>query len=259
MSIETDADLAGLERAGRVVALALAAMRDAVRPGRSTAELDAVGAAVFRRLGARSAPQLAYGFPGVNCISLNDEAVHGIPSRARTIAAGDLVTLDVTAELDGYVADAATTVEAGSRTAARQRLIRTAAAALGRGLRAARAGCTVSGIGAAVEREVVRRGFAVVPALGGHGVGRSIHEPPWVPNFDDRRHDQPLTDGLVLTVEPIVSAGDGTVYERDDGWTIAAADGALTAHVEHTIVVRQGRPLVLTRLPRPYGSLTELA
>jgi methionyl aminopeptidase len=258
VSVESEADLAGLQRAGRVVALALAAMRDAVPPGLTTAELDAIGAAVFRRHGARSAPQLAYGFPGVNCISLDDEAVHGTPSPARRIAAGDLVTLDVTAELDGYVADAATTVEAGSGTAAGRRLIRTAAAALGRGLRAGRGGRPISAIGAAVEREVTRRGFAVVPALGGHGVGRAIHEPPWVPNVDDPRHDAPLTDGLVLTVEPVVGAG-GRVVERGDGWTVATLDGSRCAHVEHTIVVRRGRPLVLTRLPPASRFVTEFA
>jgi methionyl aminopeptidase len=248
VSIETERDLVGLQRAGRVVALALAAMQAAVRPGRTTAELDAVGAAVFRAHGARSAPQLAYGFPGVTCISVNDEAVHGVPSNGRRLRPGDLVSLDVTADLDGYVADAAITVEVATATPARQRLIRAAASALGRGLRAAVAGRTVSDIGAAVEREVVRHGYAVIPALGGHGVGRAIHEPPWVPNFAAPELTDSLSEGLVLTVEPIITAGRGVVVERPDGWTVATVDGARSAHVEHTVVVRRGRPLVLTRL-----------
>jgi methionyl aminopeptidase len=250
MSIESEADLAGLGRAGRVVGLALAAMRQAVRPGRTTAELDAVGEEVFRRFGARSAPQLAYGFPGVNCISLNEEAVHGVPSGSRRIAAGDLVKIDVTAELDGYVADAAITVEAGTWSPAKQRLIRAAASALGRGLRAARAGRPVSAIGGAVETEVRRLGFSVIPELTGHGVGRTIHEPPNVPNYRDPRQRDRLTEGLVLTVEPIITGGIGAVSApRADGWALPTIDGQLSAHVEHTIVIRHGRPLVLTRLP----------
>jgi methionyl aminopeptidase len=249
MSIESEADLIGLGRAGRVVGLALEAMRRAVLPGRTTAELDAVGAAVFRRFGARSAPQLAYGFPGVNCISLNEETVHGVPSRSRRINAGDLVKIDVTAELHGYVADAAITVEAGTWSPAKQRLIRAAASALGRGLRAARADSPVSAIGTAVEAEVRRRGFSVIPELTGHGVGRTIHEEPTVPNYGDSRRRDRLTDGLVLTVEPIITDGIGAVTAaRADGWALPTVDGHLSAHVEHTVVIRHGRPLVLTRL-----------
>src|SRR5437764_6704042 len=178
MSIESDDDLEGLRRAGRVVALAIEEMRRRTRPGLTTKELDNVGAAVFRRFGARSAPQLTYGFPGVNCISLNDETVHGVPSAKRVIRRGDLVKIDVTAELDGYMADAAVTVEAGSFTPDRQRLIRTAAVALRHGLRAACAGSPINAIGYAVSREVQRRGFNVIPELGGHGIGRTIHEAP---------------------------------------------------------------------------------
>ncbi len=237
MSIESTGDLIGLQRAGRVVALALQAMRRAVGPGTTTGELDAVGAAVFSRFGARSAPQLAYGFPGVSCISLNDEAVHGVPSPTRAIRRGDLVKLDVTAELDGYMADAAITVEAGSRTPSKQRLIHAAAAALHEGLRAAVAGSPVNRIGRAVEREVGRRGFSVIPELTGHGIGRTIHDSPTVPNFYDRTQRGLLTEGLVLTVEPIIAAGVGAVRSP------------LVRHVEHTIVISKRHPLVLTRLP----------
>ena len=248
MSVESEADLEGLTRAGRIVALALAAMRRSVRPGMSTKELDDVGARVFRQHGARSAPQLTYGFPGVNCISLNDEAVHGVPSSRRFISRGDLVKIDVTAELDGYMADAAVTVEAGSWTPAKQRLLRAAASALGRGLRTARAGATVGSVGAAVSSEVERRGYHVIPELGGHGIGHGIHEPPSIPNYPDPNATSVLTEGLVVTVEPIITAGVGRVRRSRDGWTLPTMDSRLSAHVEHTIVVTRDRPLVLTRL-----------
>jgi methionyl aminopeptidase len=248
MSIGSQDDVDGLTRAGRVVALAIDAMRRSVRPGMTTKELDDVGAAVFRRHGARSAPQLAYDFPGVNCISLNDEAVHGIPSARRIIARGDLVKIDVTAELDSYMADAAVTVEAGSWTPSKQRLLRTAASALGRGLSAARAGAPIMNVGQAVSSEVTRRGYSVIQELGGHGIGRTIHEPPSIPNYPDPDATAALTKGLVVTVEPIIAAGVGRVHHAPDGWTLPTTDGALSAHVEHTIVVTAGRPLVLTRL-----------
>lgn len=248
MSIESHADLERLTRAGHVVALAIAAMRRSVRPGMSTKELDSVGARVFRENGARSAPQLAYGFPGVNCISLNEEAVHGVPSPRRIIARGDLVKIDVTAELDGYMADAAVTVEAGSSTPSKQRLVRAAVSALGRGLRAARAGATAGDVGAAIGSEVVLCGYRVIRELGGHGIGRAIHEPPSIPNYADPHATTVLTEGLVVTVEPIIAAGVGLIRRASDGWTLPTADGRLSAHVEHTIVVTRGRPLVLTRL-----------
>lgn len=248
MSIASQDDVEGLTRAGRVVALALDAMCRSVRPGMSTKELDNVGAAVFRQHGARSAPQLAYDFPGVNCISLNDETVHGIPSPRRIIARGDLVKIDVTAELDSYMADAAVTIEVGSWTPAKQRLLRAAASALGRGLRAAGAGAPIRDVGHAVNAEVTRRGYRVIPELGGHGIGRTIHEPPSIPNYPDVDATEVLTEGLVVTVEPIIAAGVGRVRHASDGWTLPTADGALSAHVEHTIIVTTGRPLVLTRL-----------
>jgi len=250
MSIESTDDLIGLQRAGRVVALALEAMRRFVRPGVTTGELDAAGEAVFSRFGARSAPQLAYGFPGVNCISLNDEAVHGVPSPTRLIRRGDLVKIDVTAELDDYMADAAITVEAGAWTAPKQRLIRAARAALDEGLQAALPGSPINLVGRAVEREVRRRGFSVIRELAGHGIGRTIHESPTVPNYCDPRQCGSLTEGLVLTIEPIIAAGVGAVRRPlEDGWTLSTSDGGLSAHVEHTIVIAKDRPLVLTGLP----------
>jgi methionyl aminopeptidase len=245
MSIETEEELEALRAAGRVVAEALRAMRERVRPGVTTAQLDEVGARVFRRAGARSGPQLDYGFPGVNCISVNDEAVHGIPGRRR-LRDGDLVKLDVTAELDGFYADACVSVPVGRARASSAALAATARRALADAMRTAKAGAPLNAIGAAVEQSVVARGHAVCTDLMGHGIGRRIHEAPDVPNHYLPRLSQRLTEGLVITIEPIVSAGTGAVRETDDGWTLRTADGALSAHAEHTIVVRQGEPLVLT-------------
>lgn len=245
MSVETEAELEALRAAGRVVSEALRAMRRQVRPGVTTAELDDVGARVFRRAGARSGPQVDYGFPGVNCISVNDQAVHGIPGRRR-LREGDLVKLDVTAELDGFYADACISVSVGRGRPGSGRLAQTARRAMADAIRAARAGAPLNAIGAAVEGAVLARGHAVCTDLTGHGIGRRIHEPPLVPNHYVARLTQPLTEGLVLTVEPILSAGSGAVEESSDGWTVRTADGAMSAHMEHTIVIRRGAPIVLT-------------
>ncbi|MBS1678161.1 MAG: type I methionyl aminopeptidase [Actinobacteria bacterium] len=245
MSIESQADLDGLRAAGRVVAKAIRAMRARVRPGVSTKELDRVGARVFAAAGARSAPQLAYGFPGVNCISVNDEAVHGIPGRRR-LRQGDLVKLDVTAELDGYYADACVTVPVGEVDRERLDLAAAGHDALQQALFTARAGTPINQIGRTVESVVTSRGYAVCRELAGHGIGRAIHEWPTVPSYEDPDLTQPLTAGLVITVEPIISAGSGAIREGDDGWTISTADRACSAHFEHTLIVTDDTPIVLT-------------
>ena len=245
MSIESEADLEGLRAAGRVVARAIRAMRARVRPGISTGELDRVGAQVFSQAGARSGPQLAYDFPGVNCISVNDEAVHGIPGRRR-LCEGDLVKLDVTAELDGYYADACVTVPVGIVAGSRMRLISAGDAALHRAITVARAGTPINRIGQVVQTTATDRGYAVCPELTGHGIGREIHEWPTVPNYPEPALSQPLTAGLVITIEPIICAGSGAVYQDRDGWTIKTRDGAVAAHVEHTIVITDEAPVILT-------------
>jgi methionyl aminopeptidase len=245
MSIESQADLDGLRAAGRVVAKAIQAMRARVRPGVSTEELDRVGARVFAAAGARSAPQLAYGFPGVNCISVNDEAVHGIPGRRR-LRDGDLVKLDVTAELDGYYADACVSVPVGEVDPARLDLLAAAQDALAQALLTARAGTPINRIGRTVESVVTSRGYSVCRELAGHGIGRGIHEWPTVLNYESPEFPEPLSAGLVITIEPIISAGTGAVREGDDGWTIKAADGTPSAHFEHTLVVTDEAPILIT-------------
>lgn len=245
MSIESPDDWKGLRRAGRVVRLTLDALEREVRPGVTTAELDLVAKRVFKLHGARSAPALVYGFPGTVLISVNDEIVHGVPG-SRRIESGDVVKLDVTVQKNGYVADAARTITVGPPTDLAARLIACAEAAFSAGLAVARTGTRVNEIGRAVDREVRRRGFVVVKGLSGHGVGRTIHESPSVPNEYHPWQRDVLTEGLVLTIEPMVSAGSADPIEDANRWTIRTRDGSLSSHFEHTLVITSGDPILLT-------------
>ena len=245
MSISSEADWRGMREVGRVVRLTLEALEGRAVPGVSTAELDAVAASVFAANGARSAPALVYGFPGTVLISVNDEVVHGIPG-ARRLQRGDVVKLDVTAEKDGYMADAARTVVLAGGGDRAMRLRACAEAAFARALTAARAGNLVTGIGRAIEHEVRAHGFAVIRDLSGHGIGRAIHEFPSVPNFFDPQQKDVLTEGMVVAIEPIVSSGSSRVVEDRDGWTIRTRDGSVAAHYEHTVVITRDAPILLT-------------
>lgn len=245
MSITGPEELEALRAAGVVVRRVLEAMKRQVRPGITTAQLDRIGAQVIEENGARSAPAMVYKFPGANCISLNEEAVHGIPGE-RSLEDGDLLKLDVTVEKDGFMADAAETVAVGTVSEEAARLMACSRRAFEKAMLVARAGFRVSDIGLAVEKEVRRDGFSVIRELGGHGIGRTIHESPRVPNFGDSRARHVLTEGLVITVEPIIAAGSGQTVLADDGWTMRTVDGRPSAHYEHTIVITKGAPLVLT-------------
>lgn len=244
MSIESDEDLRGIREAGRVTTLVLDALAAAATEGVATGELDAIAADVLRRNDARSAPALVYGFPGSVLISVNDEIVHGVPGRRR-IKRGDLVSLDVTVEKHGYVADAARSLVIGEGGPTARQLAAAAQSALRAGLDAARAGRRVNEIGRAVQREVRRCGFGVVRGLCGHGVGRTIHEAPEVPNVYDRFQRDLLTDGLVLTIEPMITSGSTYPVQDADGWTLRTRDGSLAAHCEHTLVITSGEPLIV--------------
>lgn len=245
MSIESPEQLIALKEVGRICNRALREMTKNVRPGITTAELADVGAKVMRENGARSAPVMVYRFPGEICISVNDEAVHGIPGK-RKLEPGDLVKLDVTFEKAGYMGDAAVTVPVEPITDEVRRLVRCAERAFYQAMRVARARHRVNEIGRAVEQEVKRSGFSVIRELGGHGIGRSIHEPPSVPNFEDWNARQRLTVGLVIAVEPIIAIGAGRTVTADDGWTERTIDGGLSAHFEHTIVITERAPILLT-------------
>lgn len=235
-----------MRKAGRVVAETLREMKRSVRTGMSTAELDAVGAAVFRKHGARSAPQLVYKFPGVCCISLNDEAVHGIPGD-RKLEPGDLLKIDVTAELDGYIADAAITVPVEPADEHAIELAACARKAFYRAIDSVRAGRQMRDWGRLVEAEVNGEGFSVLKELFGHGVGRTIHEAPRnVPNYDEPHIHERFVEGTVVAMEPIISVSSEKVKTDPDGWTLRTKDGSLAAHFEHTVIVTKGKPMLLT-------------
>jgi methionyl aminopeptidase len=245
MSITSEQELRGLREAGRIVGRALKELSALVAPGITTAEIDERAAEILRRNGARSAPMLVYGFPGTICISLNDEIVHGVPG-SRKICAGDLVKLDLTIEKDGFMADAAITIAVPPVADDARRLVRCAERAFRKGIAVARAGRRVHDIGRAVEDEVRRSGFSVVKQLCGHGIGRTIHEAPSVPNYFDARADQRLTNGLVITIEPLIAAGAGEEFTARDGWTVKTRDRSLAAHFEHTLVITGDEPILLT-------------
>jgi|SRR5271166_1294496 len=245
MSIQSEEELEQLRAVGRIVRLALDAMAAAVEPGITTAELDAVCARVLAEHGATSAPKKVYAFPGTSCISVNDEAIHGIPGN-RALRDGNLVKLDVTAEKNGFYADAAITVRVGAVSDAADALACCAESAFRQAMRAARAGFRVYEIGRAVEREVRRNGFRVLREFGGHGIGRTIHEDPHVPNYLDLSNRARLHEGLVIAVEPIIAVGNGRSVLDRDGWTVRTEDCSLAAHYEQTVVITKGMPLLMT-------------
>jgi methionyl aminopeptidase len=245
MSIRSQAEFEKLRVIGKIVRRALDKTSAAVRPGITTGELDKIGASVLAQNGAQSAPPKVYGFPGALCISVNDEAIHGIPGE-RVIQFGDLVKLDLAAEKGGFYADAAVTIRAGQVSSTAEALARCAERAFHQALGSARAGNRVHEIGRVVERETRRSGFRVIRELCGHGVGRTIHEPPSVPNYHEPRLRARLTEGLVITIEPIISAGNGQGVLQPDRWTIRTADGSLSAHYEHTVVITKREPILLT-------------
>ena len=245
MTIQSANDLKSMRAVGKLVGLALQEMRAAVTPGMTTEQLDDIGAAFMRRRGARSAPQLTYDFPGFNCISVNDEIVHGVPG-PRVLRGGDVLKIDVTAELDGYFADSAITVLIPPVTSKAHNLAQCAQAAFKKAVKVAVARVRVAELGRAVEGEVMRWGHSVVREMCGHGVGRGLHEEPSVPNFFSPNTRGRLEDGMVIALEPIISESPSDIVEDDDGWTIRTANGCLAAHYEHTIVIREGRAEILT-------------
>lgn len=245
MTIQSATELEGMRAIGRLVAEALIRMEAAVEPGVTTAQLDDVARQFLESNGARSAPQITYGFPGFTCISVNEEIVHGVPG-PRVLKEGDLVTLDVTAELRGFMADAARTIPLPGASREALELIASATRAYEAGVKVARPGTRVRAIGRAIEQSVKGDGFSVIRELCGHGIGRTLHEEPTVPNFDDPAANSHLHGGLVLAVEPLVSMHPARIQDEADGWTIRTHNRSLSAHHENTIVVMDGEPIVLT-------------
>lgn len=245
VTVRRGQELAALRRVGRAVRATIDRMAAAVRPGMTTAELDSLGAEALAGFGARSAPQIFYDFPGVATISVNDEAVHGIPG-ARVVRPGDVVKIDVTAELDGYLADACSTVCVPPVPERAQTLVAAARSALDAAIGAVKVGVPVNHIGRAVETDVARHGVRILRSLSGHGTGRRIHEAPTVHNYFVPGNKTMLREGLVLAIEPILAESTENVVTGSDGWTIRTADGSLSAQFEHTVVVTRRGPILLT-------------
>lgn len=246
MTIETEDDVVALKRIGRIVSYVLHEMLEAAEPGMTTRELDALGERLLEQHGARSAPRLTYGFPGATCISLNEEAAHGIPGD-RVIRTGDVLNVDVSAELDGYFADTGGTRVIPPGNPQKTRLCHAARTALEQAMKVARAGQPLNGIGAAIQRTAKTYGFRVIENLSSHGVGRALHEDPaHIPGYFDPTDERVLTKGMVITIEPFLSTKSRIVNETDDGWTLVGARGNLSAQYEHTMIITRGAPIVVT-------------
>jgi methionyl aminopeptidase len=247
MTIESDDDVVALKRVGRIVSQVLQEMLDTAEPGMTTLELDSLGERLLEKQGARSAPRLAYNFPGATCISINEEAAHGIPG-PRVIRAGDVLNVDVSAELGGYFADTGGTKVVPPTNPQKTRLCHATRTALEQAMKQARAGQPISGIGAAIEQAAKKYGFRIIENLGSHGVGRALHEAPeHIPGYFDPKDRRILKNGMVITIEPFLSTKSRVVTETSDGWTLVGTDGNLSAQYEHTMIITRGQPIVVTR------------
>jgi len=246
MTIETERDIDCLKRVGQVVAAVLREMLRSIEVGMTTADLDDVGRTLLARHGARSAPQVMYKFPGATCISVNEEAAHGIPG-PRVIRAGDVVNVDVSAELDAYFADTGGTRVVPPSTPTKDRLCRATKLALQEAVAEARAGNKLNRIGKAVQRVAKAHQFKIIKNLAGHGVGRSLHEEPdSIVAYFEPRDTRELREGMVIAIEPFLSTKSTVVEEAEDGWTLVGAEGNLSAQYEHTLIVTRGEPIILT-------------
>jgi methionyl aminopeptidase len=246
MTIETERDIDGLKRVGRIVAVVLREMLASIEAGMTTAELDDVGKTLLDRHGAQSAPQLTYKFPGATCISVNEEAAHGIPG-PRVIQPGDVVNVDVSAELDAYFADTGGTRVVPPSTPIKDRLCHATKLALQEAVAEARAGNRLNRIGKAVQRVAKAHRFKIIKNLAGHGVGCSLHEEPdSILGYFEPRDARELREGMVIAIEPFLSTKSTFVEEAGDGWTLVGAEGNLSAQYEHTLIVTRGEPIIVT-------------
>lgn len=254
VKLKSNDELKIMREAGRIVGQTLAKIREMVRPGLNLLTVEAFVEEEFKRLGAIEtfrgySPAPKYPpYPSNICISINDELVHGIPTD-RELKEGDIVSFDLGATYKGYVGDSAITVPVGEVSEEAKRLIKVTEDALWAGIEAARTGTHLNDICAAIEDAIKPSGFSIVRGYGGHGVGREMHEEPHVQNYRMRFRGHPLKPGLVLALEPMVTAGGPEVYEAEDGWTVKTRDGSLCCHFEHTIAIREGREVEVLTLP----------
>ena len=248
IQLKSDREIELMAEGGRILGLALAKLRDSVRAGVSTADLDAIGDAFIRsHEGAVPAFKGLYGFPGSICTSINEEIVHGIPSKRRILKEGDIVSIDVGVGYKGFFTDSAITVPVGAVDAVTSRLLAVTQASLEAGIAAATMGNHIGDIGAAVQAVVEAAGFSAVRDLVGHGIGVEFHEEPQVPNYGKPKRREKLAPGLTIAIEPMVNVGTPGTRTLGDRWTIVTADGSRSAHFEHTVAITEGGPRVLTR------------
>ena len=234
-----------MREAGRIVAATVEELRRAAQPGMTTLELDVVAMRTFKRYGAITAIPPAYEFPGQICVSVNEQVVHGIPGSLR-LNEGDLVKVDVAAMFKGYVADTAVSFGIGRLRPEVERLVEVTEAAMYQGIEQARSGQRLSNISNAIQRHVEASGLEVVREFVGHGVGRSMHEPPQVPHFGPPGHGPLLKTGMCLAIEPQVNLGAREIKILEDGWTAITLDGSWSAHFEHTVAISPEGPIILT-------------
>jgi methionyl aminopeptidase len=246
INLRTKRELDLMREAGRIVALTLNRLRDAVQPGISTGDLDRIAERSARELGAVPSFLGYHGYPASVCCSINSEIVHGIPADDRLLKEGDIISLDFGAIWQGYHGDSAITVGVGQVSAKAAELMRVTEGALYKGIEQARDKKYLTDIGAAVQAHAEAAGFSVVRRYVGHGIGRQMHEAPEIPNFGPAGHGPRLRKGMVLAIEPMVNTGTGDTIERSDGWTVVTADGGLSAHFEHTVAITDGEPVILT-------------
>ncbi|MBC8429429.1 MAG: type I methionyl aminopeptidase [Dehalococcoidia bacterium] len=243
--IKSEREIAVIRQAGRIVAIVLDILSRQVRPGMKTKELDVIAAREVERLGAKPSFKGYRGFPANLCVSVNDEIVHGIPGE-RVLGEGDIVSLDLGASFMGFQGDAAVTVGIGEIDSQARELMETTEGALKAGIAVAHHGARLGDISAAIQNYAESRGYSVVREYTGHGIGREMHEEPQIPNFGLPGTGPVLKKGMTLALEPMVNAGDWRTRVGDDHWTVLTADGSLSAHFEHTIVITDGKPEMLT-------------
>ncbi len=244
--LKTSRELGIMKEACRISAGALQTVGNAVEPGITTAELDALAEKYIRSLGGEPNFKNYHGYPATACISINNEVIHGIPSQKRVLKAGDIVSVDLGARFNGYNGDNAATFACGDVSEEAKRLMQTTKDALYEGIKAATAGSRIGDISYAVQRTVEAAGFSVVRQYVGHGIGAQLHEAPEVPNFGTAGRGIRLLPGMTLAIEPMVNAGGFDVKVLPDGWTVLTKDGSLSAHFEHTIVITPDGPKIMT-------------
>lgn len=249
MSITKESELVGMKKASEAVALTLKEMRKFAKPGMTTKELDNYGGKILNGMGAKSAPYLTYGFPGWTCISINNEFCHGIPSDKKLLHEGDLINIDVSAELDGFWSDNGGSFVLGRDVKQHQKLIEASKLILHKAIYKIKGGVRISDIGFLIETEAKKRGYKVIKNLTGHGVGRSLHEEPGeIANYKDRFNHTRFKKNSVVAIETFISTTSTYTRTLQDGWTMVGNKGGFMAQHEHTIVVTDGKPLVLTEM-----------